>query len=101
MHIKEFQQLMKDLYFSNDSKRGIHRTTLWLVEETGELVREIKKNPENYDQKAISEELADICAWVASISNILGLDLESALAEKYPGKCRKCGRNPCECNQFL
>ena len=33
MDISEFQKLMQDLYLTNDKKRGIHRTALWLGEE--------------------------------------------------------------------
>jgi NTP pyrophosphatase (non-canonical NTP hydrolase) len=101
MEISDFQHLMSQLYFENDQKRGIHRTSLWLVEEMGELVRELKKPSQNFDLNAISEEMADIYAWVASIANILGINLEHALQKKYPGNCIKCSSNPCQCRKNL
>ena len=43
MEISTFQQLMQRLYLVHASHRGIHRTELWLGEEMGELMRELKK----------------------------------------------------------
>lgn len=101
MEISAFQKLMKDLYFSSDSQRGITRTALWLVEEMGELMHELKK-PENQMKKsAIEEEMADILAWTASLANLLEIDLAAAANKKYPGYCIKCGHNPCTCQKLL
>jgi len=97
MKIIEFQNLMKKLYFHQDSKRGIQKTFAWLIEEVGELAIVFKK-PEINLKKA-SEELADIIAWTASLANLIGVDLESALFEKYPYKCSKCDSSPCRCEK--
>ena len=51
MQIKEFQQLMQDLYFHNDSQRGIYRTALWLGEEMGELMSELKNEQKKLNGK--------------------------------------------------
>jgi NTP pyrophosphatase (non-canonical NTP hydrolase) len=101
MEIKDFQKLMRDLYFHNDSQRGIYRTALWLVEEIGELVREVKQNPENIDKSKVEEEMADVYAWVASLANLMDVDLTVALQKKYPQVCLKCGKNPCRCEKNL
>ena len=101
MNIREFQQLMADLYFHNDQKRGIHRTALWLMEEMGELSAELKHDQLNLNKDAIKEEMADIYAWVASLANLLEIDLNDAVSKKYPDKCLKCGENPCVCEKNL
>ena len=103
MKIKEFQQLMHQLYYSNDSQRGIMRTTLWLGEEVGELMSELKTRPEDYNKEAIAEEMADIYAWVASLANLLNIDLEQAVHQKYDPQigCPRCKQNPCNCNKNL
>ena len=88
---------MKDLYIHQDSKRGIEKTFIWLVEEVGELARTLKKE-NNIDLKKISEEMADIIAWICSLSNLLEIDLERALIRKYPNKCLKCDSIPCQCS---
>jgi NTP pyrophosphatase (non-canonical NTP hydrolase) len=80
MKIKEFQQLMRQLYFKNDYERGVLKTTLWLFEEIGELARAILKD-RSYEE--LEEELADIVAWTASLANILNVDLVTAINKKY------------------
>ena len=51
------------------------------------------------DLESISSEMADILAWLCSLANIIGIDLEKALLTKYPLKCSKCGQNPCICTE--
>ncbi|WP_457557446.1 MazG nucleotide pyrophosphohydrolase domain-containing protein [Candidatus Harpocratesius sp.] len=101
MDIEEFQKLMKDLYFHFDSQRGLHRTALWLGEEIGELMAELKKAPKFINKLAVAEELADILAWSASLANLLDISLDQAVFKKYPGYCLKCGKNPCQCHKNL
>ena len=97
MKISEFQSLMRDLYFHQDSKLGLEKTFIWLVEEVGELARTLKEE-KNLDLIKVSEEMADIIAWICSLSNLLDVDLERALIEKYPKKCIKCDSTPCQCS---
>ncbi|NPB00339.1 MAG: nucleotide pyrophosphohydrolase [Crenarchaeota archaeon] len=92
--IREFQELMRNLYYERDSRRGIERTFMWLVQEVGELARAIMKN----DKENIEEEVADVLAWLASLCNLLGIDMETAAMKKYPGRCPKCGSIPCRCD---
>ena len=98
MKISEFQELMKKLYFHQDSERGIENTFLWLVEEVGELAHNLK-NKDEIDLEGISEEMADIIAWISSLANLIGVNLEKALFKKYPNKCIKCDSNPCKCGK--
>jgi len=100
MEISEFQQKMRDLYIHNDKKRGIHRTCLWLGEEMGELMSELKCRIDKIDKHAVAEEMADIYAWVASLANLLEIDLQSAIISKY-NKCPKCSSDPCICEKNL
>ncbi len=93
MEIHEFQQMMKTLYFKRDSERGIDGTFNWLVDEVAELGEELKGT----DRLATEKEFADVIAWLASLANIMGIDLEKAALAKYPNKCPKCGSSPCAC----
>ncbi|HEC38553.1 hypothetical protein LCGC14_0667890 [marine sediment metagenome] len=95
MNIREFQALIKDLYFEQDQKRGLKNSYIWLIEEIGELASVLKKKKINLDEA--SEELSDIFAWTTSIANLLNIDLEAALIKKYPNLCIKCKSNPCVC----
>jgi NTP pyrophosphatase (non-canonical NTP hydrolase) len=93
MHIHEFQVMMKRLYFHRDSERGVNGTYDWLVDELGELGDALGgKDPE-----AVEEEFADVIAWLASLANVTGIDLERAANNKYRDRCPKCEKAPCQC----
>jgi len=93
MHICEFQEMMHQTYFHRDSERGIKGTLDWLTDEVEELREAIEKG----DKKEMAKEFADVIAWLASLANITGIDLEKAALDKYPGKCPKCLQTPCRC----
>ena len=93
MHIREFQEMMRRIYFERDKKRGLERTYIWLVEEIGELGRAIMSER----REDIESEVADVFAWLASLCNLLNIDLEKVSIKKYPGVCSKCRNSPCTC----
>ena len=93
MQIHEFQEMMKQLYFKRDCERGIQGTFDWLVDEVAELGAELKGS----DREATEKEFADVIAWLTSLANIMGIDLEKAALAKYPNKCPKCQSAPCKC----
>ena len=93
MHIRDFQEMMRRMYFHRDSKRGIDRTFDWLVDEVKELGEALKAD----DKKALENEFADVIAWLASLANVADVDLEKATLNKYDNKCPKCGHSPCQC----
>ena len=94
MEIREFQRLIRDIYFEKDKRRGVEGTFMWLCEEIGELSRAIKKK----EKENLNEEFADVLAWTFSLANLLDIDLENAV-RKYEGGCPKCGKIPCECEE--
>ena len=93
MHIQEFQKMMHHLYFERDVERGKERTLEWLEEE----VEELREALEEEDVKATEKEFADVFAWLASLANIVDINLEEAALSKYSNKCPKCGLSPCGC----
>jgi NTP pyrophosphatase (non-canonical NTP hydrolase) len=94
MNISEFQKMMRHLYFKRDSERGVNGTYNWLVGEVAELGEELNKGT---DKEATEKEFADVIAWLASLANIMGIDLEKAALSKYNFKCPKCQQVPCQC----
>ncbi|HPB46135.1 MAG: pyrophosphohydrolase [Microthrixaceae bacterium] len=78
MEIAAFQQLMDDLYGQADRERGIPATVAWLCEELGELAQAVRKGTTEEQL----HELGDVFAWLASLANQIGLDLETA-ARRY------------------
>ena len=93
MHIREFQSMMRRIYFHRDSERGKDGTYRWLVEEAKELGEAVKEQ----DAKALEDEFADVLAWLASLANVVNIDLEKAALTKYNNTCPKCQKARCEC----
>lgn len=92
--MREFQQHIDSLYGVKDRKRGTEGTFLWLSEEVGELAEALRKK----DFFQAREEIADVLAWTVTVANLLGVDVEDAVREKYPlDRCGKCGKLPCAC----
>ncbi|MCQ4336048.1 MAG: nucleotide pyrophosphohydrolase [Sulfolobales archaeon] len=79
MELRELQERMKELYFENDSRRGLYATFTWLVEEVGELAEALLSG----NKEACAEEIADVVAWTLSVANLLGVDVEDAIKRKY------------------
>lgn len=77
--IAAFQQHIRNRYFDTDSARGTPATFLWFMEEVGELATSLHGN--DYANK--EEEFADVIAWLCTLANINGIDLEAALRRKY------------------
>jgi NTP pyrophosphatase (non-canonical NTP hydrolase) len=84
---------MKKIYFHRDSERGAKGTFNWLADE----VRELEEAVNLQDNKAMQNEFADVLAWLASLANVVHVDLEKATISKYEGKCPKCKAKPCNC----
>jgi len=94
MRIHEFQEMMRRVYFHRDSERGAKGTYEWLLEEVGELGEAMKKR----DTRALEDEFADVLAWLASLANVMNIDLEGAATMKYDNRCPKCQKARCECS---
>lgn len=92
MDLRGFQDLMARTYLRRDRDRGRWPTLAWLVEEVGELSRAMREG----DPASLREEFSDVLAWLASLANLCGVDLEEA-AGKYAAGCPKCGGVPCSC----
>jgi NTP pyrophosphatase (non-canonical NTP hydrolase) len=81
-----FQKLIKDRYYATDSARGTPGTFMWLMEEVGELATALQdnapgKSPTPEQRANLSEEFADVIAWLTTLANINGVDLEAALSK--------------------
>ena len=85
--------MMKHLYLQRDSERGIAGTYDWLVDEVEELGEALNGT----DREELQKEFADVIAWLASLANVTGVDLEKATLAKYNHRCPKCGCSPCAC----
>ena len=60
-------------------------------------MEELREALEEGNIEAAEKEFADVFAWLASLANIVDIDLEKAALSKYNNKCPKCGLSPCDC----
>jgi NTP pyrophosphatase (non-canonical NTP hydrolase) len=89
----DLQRLIKDTYGAKDARRGVEGTFMWFTEEVGELATALRGGT---DQERAAE-FADVLAWLVTLANNVGVDLERAVVGKYGGGCPGCGRIPCTC----
>ncbi|MBX3359785.1 MAG: hypothetical protein KF745_15320 [Phycisphaeraceae bacterium] len=86
--VAAFQSLIRERYFATDSARGASGTFLLFMEEVGELATALHDNragktkPITREQREnLEEEFADVLAWLATLANIMGVDLTAALTK--------------------
>lgn len=90
LSVAALQKLIHDQYFATDAARGIPPTFMWFIEEVGELSTALANNapgrsPSSQERANLEEEFADVLAWLCTLANISGVDLERAL-QKYTVK---------------
>ena len=88
------QSLIATMYSSKDEARGVDGTFMWLIEEVGELASALREE----DRRQQAAEFADVLAWLATIANVAGVDLEQAVLDKYGSGCPGCGNMVCGCD---
>lgn len=85
--LKQFQQHIRDRYFETDNARGTPATFMWLIEEVGELATALQKaageGGETSGGENLADEFADVMAWLCTLANINGIDLNQAIGDKY------------------
>lgn len=92
MELSELQILMRETFGERDTARGRDATFRWLVEEVGELARALRTQ----DRANLELEFSDVLAWLASLANQEGVDLNEVVA-RYADGCPKCHAKPCRC----
>jgi NTP pyrophosphatase (non-canonical NTP hydrolase) len=91
--LKRLQDVIRTLYGDKDAARGVEGTFMWLLEEVGELAAALRGGT----PREQAEEFADVLAWLATIANVAGVDLDAAVQAKYGPGCPGCGARPCRC----
>ncbi len=92
MDLAELQDVIERTYGDRDRQRGVSATVAWLAEEIGELAQAVRKG--THEQRV--HEFGDVVAWVATLANQQGVDLNEAVA-RYGAGCPKCSSIPCAC----
>jgi len=91
----QLQGIIRDTYDRKDRRRGVEGTFMWFMEEVGELAAALRSGT-GEDRE---EEFADVLAWLATLANIVDVDLEKATESKYGAGCPGCKQVPCACDQ--
>src|SRR5437773_2589453 len=93
--LEQLQRVIRDTYDAKDRRRGAEGTFMWFMEEVGELAAALRGgNPQEQ-----AEEFADVLAWLATMANIVGIDLAASVQAKYGSGCPGCRQSPCVCDQ--
>lgn len=93
MTLSELQSRVRELFGEKDARRGTEGTFMWFAEEVGELASALRGG----DLREQELEFADVLAWLVTLANIAGVDLEKAVALKYGDGCPTCRETPCQC----
>jgi len=93
LSIADLQRHIRQMYYEKDIARGVDGTFMWLMEEIGELASALRGD----DRQNLAEEFADVIAWLTTIANVVDIDLNTALQNKYGSGCPGCGRLVCQC----
>ena len=92
--LSSLQTMILQMYGAKDAARGDAATFLWLTEEFGELATAGRSG----HQDELAAEMADVLAWLATLANIRGINLEEAVLRKYGRGCPGCAKTPCVCD---
>jgi NTP pyrophosphatase (non-canonical NTP hydrolase) len=93
--LAQLQRLIRTTYGAKDERRGIEGTFMWFMQEVGELATALRSGSE--EERA--HEFADVLAWLTTLANTAGVDLDAAVRRKYGDGCPGCGEVPCVCDQ--
>lgn len=91
--LHRLQELIHESFDAKDRQRGLAGSFMWFLEEVGELAAALRggTRPEQ------AAEFADVLAWLATLANTAGVDLEAAVEHKYGHGCPRCHQVPCAC----
>jgi NTP pyrophosphatase (non-canonical NTP hydrolase) len=93
--LAQLQRQIRETYGAKDDRRGAEGTFMWFMEEVGELAGALRGG----GPQERAAEFADVLAWLATLANIAGVDLEAAVQAKYGAGCPGCLSVPCVCDQ--
>ena len=91
--LADLQARIRSIFGEKDGRRGVEGTFMWFLEEVGELSAALRGG--THEERVL--EFADVLAWLATLANCVGVDLDAAMTAKYGRGCPGCGHEPCTC----
>ncbi|MBU1039303.1 hypothetical protein KKC17_03735 [Patescibacteria group bacterium] len=106
--LKQWCRHFKKIYGAKNKSKGLENILNRLFKEISELLILAMKTPSTFSAHTtiddieieFSKELADTLAWTIAIANLLTVDLEQAVLERYGNGCWKCHNTTCTCTEF-
>jgi NTP pyrophosphatase (non-canonical NTP hydrolase) len=92
LSLRDLQARIEATFGDRDRARGVDGTFRWFVEEVGEVAKALRER----DPAELQHEVGDALAWLTSVANLVGVDLERA-ASRFANGCPRCGQSPCSC----
>ena len=81
--LKDLQEYVIKLKEERGFNNTLNKTYILLVEEIGEVAKEIRKNwKSNIDKEELGKELTDCLIYLLDLCNLIGVDLEEAFRKK-------------------
>ena len=104
MHtMRDFQELVRDIYFENDSQHQVAGVFLWFMTEVCEMSKELRdycgsleRDDIKFSQENLEMEFGDVLVFLMSLMNLTGVNVVNVV-ERFKDGCPKCKGNPCKC----
>src|SRR5437763_14476949 len=91
LSLADLQRIIRDTYGAKDERRGVEGTFMWFMQEVGELATALRGGSAEEQEL----EFADVLAWLSTLANAAGIDLDAAVRRKYGAGCPGCSMTPC------
>ena len=103
--LKEWSEHLSKLYGERNAQSGIDNVIARLLKEAVEILSlQIAAShthmPSDELENEFALELSDVLAWTLGAANLLQVDLEKAIRERYEIACPDCREPDCTCTKF-
>lgn len=105
--VRPWQQHLGEMFGPANEARGLHYAMNRLDKERRELnylesqvQKEDQRQNADWVEHQYSLECGDVMARTVAVANLLKIDLESAILDRYFPNCWSCHQNPCVCVGF-
>jgi len=105
--LTDWSRHLEALYGARNRENGIQNVMNRLFKEISEIFSLTMDIPFIKPDGTLDEierefalELADTLSWAIAVANMVGVDIEKAVLDRFGDKCWNCKKNPCECSHF-
>lgn len=100
--LSHWQQFLDQVYGDRNRQRGFDNVTGRLTDELIEAIA-LEHFAGRMDDEQLhrhySHGIADLAAWVLAVGNVVGVDVQKAVENRYGNGCPTCGNFQCSCSE--